>query len=65
MDAVQELGRGDRRDGDLLLGVRGDDLVPVEPATLGGDQQTGVDQRRHRDFGSPGWRRVMASRVSQ
>jgi len=45
--------------------VRGGDLVPVEPATLGGDQQTGVDQRRHGDLGSPGWRGVTAARVFQ
>lgn len=40
-------------------------VVPVETATLGSDQHTRIDQRRHGDFGTLGWRLVMAATVSQ
>jgi hypothetical protein len=48
-----------------LVGRLGHDRIQVEPPALGRDQHAGIDQRRHRDFGSAGWRVVMPSSVSQ
>ena len=51
---VKKLRRGDRRECDLRRSVLRDDAVPVEETTLGRDQDAGVDQRRHADFGRLG-----------
>ena len=65
MNAVKELRRRDRGERDLLGGVRGNDAIPVESPALRGDQHTRIDQRRHGDFGSLGWLRVIAASTFQ
>jgi hypothetical protein len=45
--------------------VRGDDAIPVESTTLRRDQNARVDQRRHGDFGSLGWLRVIFASAFQ
>jgi hypothetical protein len=57
--------RRNRSESDLLLCVSGDDAISVESAMLRRDQNPRVDQRRHGDFGSFGWRRVIAASAFQ
>ena len=65
MNAMKELRRGNRGERDLLRGVRGNNAIPFESPALRGDQNTRIDQRRHGDFGSVGWLRVIAARAFQ
>ena len=65
MNAVKMLRGGNRGERDFYLRVVDDDVVPIETTTLGGNQDTRIDQRRHGDFGSLGWRLVMTATVSQ
>lgn len=65
VDSVEELRRGDRRQGDLLVPMFREKLVPVECAAFRFDQYAGVDQRSHGEGPAGGWLRVMSSRSSQ
>jgi len=62
---MKELRRCDRGKSDFLGCVCGYDAIPTEPAALRRDQNARVDQRRHGDFGSFGWRRVMVASAFQ
>jgi hypothetical protein len=64
VDAVQELGRGDRGDADGVVGVRVQRIVEIERAPFGGDENRRVDQRPHGDLGGRPWLRV-ARRTSE
>ena len=65
VNPVKKLRGGDRRESDLRRPVLGDGAVPVEETTLGRDQDAGIDQRRHGDFGRLGCRLVMTASISQ
>ena len=65
MNAMKKLRRRDRGERDLLRGVRGNDAITVESPALRRDQNTRIDRRRHGDFGSLGWLRVIAESAFQ
>ena len=65
VNTMKQLRRRDGGEGNLLRGVGGHDTIPVESATLRRDQNARVDQRRHGDFGSLGWLRVIAASAFQ
>ena len=45
--AVQDLGRGDGGDAHRIVGAVSERRLEVQPAALGRDEDTGVDQRPH------------------
>ena len=60
MDVMQELGCGDRRDSNRLVGVTGQGGLEIEGPALGGDQNGRIDQRPRGDRGSrPWWRAAL------
>ena len=64
VDAVQELGSGDRSNADWLLGVRAQGVVKIERPPFGADKDRRIDQRPHGDRCGRPWLRA-ARRTSE
>lgn len=58
VDAVQQLGSGDRRNAYRLVGVPRKHGVEVEPVAFDGDEDGRIDQRPHGDLGKRACPRV-------
>ncbi len=65
MDAVEQLGRGNGRNREVLLGVVGQLGFQIESFALPSDQYAGIDQCPHGDSGTVGFCRVAFSTASQ
>jgi len=64
VDAMQELGSGDRGNADGFLGARAQGAFENERPTFGGDEDRRIDQRPHDDRGGRPWLRA-ARRTSE